>query len=85
MGSDKQNVVQYTEIKDVNAVSLGHNHRIPARIVWIREGWFVYKLCKSFNMNLDTQTFTIGAFPFFCGKGIFLEMHILFSRIIRIL
>lgn len=69
-GNDKQNSTVYVDIKDVNAVSLGHNHKIPARIIWVREGWIALDYAKLFAMDLESQIFTVGAFPFSVGRGI---------------
>jgi hypothetical protein len=69
-GNDKQIATASTSIKDVDAVSLAHSHKIAPRMIWLREAWVELNLTKMFGMNIPEQTFTIGAFPFSVGRGI---------------
>lgn len=71
-GNDKQLTTKSADLKDVHAVSLGHSHKIPARMIWMREAWAELNLTEIFGMDIPKQTFTIGSFPFSLGRGIVL-------------
>lgn len=69
-GNNRQLKTAKAVIKNVNAVSLEHDHLIVERMIWVKEAWLELKLKDIFSLNLPDHTFKIGSFPFSVGRGI---------------
>lgn len=61
-----------SESKVLDHVGLEHQHFIPRHMFWIREAWLEFNLndISGIKFNDKKQTFKLGAFPFFLGRGI---------------
>lgn len=70
-GSSKGLGTSFVYVPDIDASSsFGHRHDVPARMMWIREGWIKLDLTKLLAMDLPKQEFKIGSFSFYLGRGI---------------
>lgn len=69
-GNNRQLKTAKATIKNINAVSLEHDHLIIERMIWVKEAWLELKLTDIFSLNLPGHTFKIGSFPFAVGRGI---------------
>lgn len=59
------------ETRFLDGIAGTHSHALPRQLLWLREIWLQFKICKAFGIPLDdSHRIILGAFPFMVGRGI---------------
>src|SRR3989338_11579071 len=68
-GSSNTNYTTTVPVKLDKTLFGDHNHSIQLKIIYLQEAWVELDLAQMLGYDSGNQTFTVGVFPFYVGRG----------------